>query len=181
MIEVGAEGSPVLLVSGALLWMVAGAVVAWALAQRGHAMPASALLAWPFLLPALLGRRGDRVDEALDALSAALTTAGSPELCDTAALRRALRAAERRLAELGRLRRESAEVGDPALLAEVDAALERTRAEVDGVLLAVQRLRIQLGMAGLAGPGSLGETLAGLRARVAALGEVERVGRGVGG
>lgn len=168
------HAGPGLLAGASLLWMLIGAWTAWALAQRGHALAATALLAWPFLLPALWEPPpADRVDQLVDELRAALEAAGSPDLCDTAALGEALRAARRRVDQLLVLRRQSE--GMPDLVAEIDRVIAQTRAEIDGVFAAARRLRVEVGLAGLSG--SLSTTLAQLQARVSALGEVERLGR----
>lgn len=173
------EGGHALLIGGVTLWALAGFAVAWALAARGHTFPAAALIAWPFLLPAL-GAARDTIDEAVDGLVAALAAAGAEDLCDPAALRAALRAGERRVGELARLQAESEGLGEPGLRDEVGAAAQAARDELAAVLLAIRRLRVQVGLAGLTGARTLGDALVALNARASALGEVRRVATGRG-
>ncbi len=143
-------------------WLVVGLGVAVALARRGEPTPtaAAALLFWPLLAPTLLAApTSDRVRDAFDRLRDALRDAGEPVPPDLDALRATLIAAEARLARIARLVAEEPDAA-PAEVAALREAHARAAAELDAVLAEVGRVRVQLGLASLAGD------TAAVRARV---------------
>lgn len=168
----------------AAVYVLVGAAVGVGLRWQGEesATAWSALFAWPLLLPVLTGAAGvkggplaGRIDEAFAALERALPTPDPAWSADLAALRRSLHTADVRLSRVDRLLAEAA--GNPAgpEAAALRSARDRAAGEVLEVLAAMERLRLQLGLTWLAGEGArVGDHLRQLRARVAALEEVER-------
>ncbi len=176
------------------LWLVAGAAVATGLAWRGHpeATAWTALVAWPFLLPLLRALperepagRADTIEDAIAGAREAIARVDGVDprwLGEIEALRAALRGMDRRLAPI-----EAALAvpvpGDDPELARAHAALaeeaERARAAIRHGIAGLHHLRLQAGLADLAG-GSAGTAarLDELRRRMAALAEVARVGDG---
>lgn len=167
-------------------YLAGGLVVAGLLERRGHPRGAvlGAVVAWPLLLP-LVGEaprsptpRGPlrpRIDQALAALVETLGDPAATEVrwtADLDGLRHALYGADARLALVDRLL-----AGDAPGAEEATATLRAARAEseaaVQAVLAEVQQLRIQVGLAALAGGGeALTEKLRELSARAGALAEV---------
>jgi hypothetical protein len=155
-------------------WLVIGAAVAAVAAARGQggaALSAAAIVAWPFLLPALTGPSGPtaaRVEATLTRLRAApelLTAAG---LADLAA---ALRAADARVARTASLLTHTPP-GSPGH-AEVQAAHDRARAALAAVLDDLDLLALQASLADLsADTAAIAARLAELRGRLVAAGEV---------
>lgn len=174
-----------------LLYLGAGAGSALALARRHQpaATAASALVAWPILLPLLWdsprrpGARGPlagRIEQVLDALDTTLRDPAAGDLAgdeDLVGLRASLLQADERLALVDKLLAEDA--SDPWIARDLDAlrtARDHAMAEVEAVLSGVVQLRIQVGLLALAGNAApVRDRLRELRGRIGALEEVSRL------
>lgn len=159
------------------LWGVVGAGVGAALASRGQPplTVVSALLIWPLLAPVLLADAAveGRIQTAFARLEGALRQAGEPVPQDLAPLCASLLASERRLGEVDRLLAEEADAPDVEALR---AARDRAAREIDAVLAEVARVRVQLGLAALAGDAGLArDRIAALLARARALEEMRAI------
>jgi hypothetical protein len=181
------------------LYLLAGLVVALLLARQGQPVGtvAAACLAWPLLLglfqarpvPASAGPLAGRIAQAFQALEEILPDpAPDAPACvgELSALRRALLAADQRLAVADRI------LADPRLaagddgavhadLATLRAARDRAAAELSEVLGGVHRLRIQVGMLALTeirgeSAGVVEHHLRQLHARVRAIEELSSLG-----
>ncbi len=171
--------------SGALglVYLAAGVATAALLEQRQRPRGAviGALVAWPLMLPLLSGEptpvgRGpmsERIDATLRALAQTLADPAARELgaeADLSGLRTALHAADARLALVDRVLADAPE--GPAT-GEVRAARAQGERAILGVLEEVQQLRLQVGIAAIAGGSELlAERLSELSARARALAEV---------
>jgi hypothetical protein len=170
-----------------LLYLAAGVATAMRLEQRHRPRGAvvGALLAWPLMLPLLgdtapIAARGpmaDRIDASLRSLAHTLADPAAQDVgavADLSGLRTALHAADARLALVDRVLADAPE--GPAT-GEVRAARARGERAIVGVLDEVQQLRLQVGMAAIAGGSDLlAERLAELSARAGALAEVRSGG-----
>jgi hypothetical protein len=181
---------PLFLALGAA-YAAAGALTAGVLARKGEPAGtiATALVAWPLLLPALAapeprtparGPLGPRIDAALDALEATLRDPAAGDVGDdddTRVLRHALHQADERLALVDRLLADDA-TADPTVadgVASLRAARDHAAAEIEAVLSALTQLRIQVGLLTLAGNAApVRDKLRELRMRIGALDEVGR-------
>ena len=170
-------------------YLAGGVVVAGLLEQAGRPRGTvlGALVAWPLLLP-LLGEapsptapalppgplRG-RIDQVLGALQDTLGDPAASEVpweADLAGLRRALEDADSRLALADRLLADGTDGAEEAA-AQLRAARARRADAVRAVLAEVQALRLQVGMAALAGDDdALSSRLQELSTRAATLSEV---------
>lgn len=175
--------SAVLVVS----YAATGALVAGWLDKQGQSRATSlgALLAWPLLLPLLSGPvrpagRGplaEEIDACLAALHRTLADPAAQDLqvdTDLEGLQDALRAADARLALVDRVLSDA-----PAGLAagEVRAARAAGEKAVRGVIDEVHQLRLQVGMAAMAGGHELlAQRLADVAARAATLSELRGEG-----
>lgn len=168
-----------------ITWILVGVVVAGALWRRGAPPGAvgAALVAWPLLIPLLRpsppvaprGAAAERIDRALDALLETLADPAAAEVGfdgDLVALRAALHRVDSRVRLVDRLlEEEPSSASAPAL----DAARASARADIERVLAEVAEVRLQVGLAALAGDGArLRARLQELSARAAALDEVDR-------
>jgi hypothetical protein len=166
-------------------YLIGGVTVAGLLHRAGRPAGAvwGAVVAWPLLLPMLetttaspspRGPLRQRIDAVLDALADTLhdpVASSVPWTADLRGLREALYAADARLALVDRL------LVDADTSSEAGRALQQARvaseAEVGAVLHEVQQLRLQVGLATLAGGGeALTERLRELSARAATLSEL---------
>jgi len=166
-----------------LLYLAAGVLTAMRLEQRHRPRGAvvGALVAWPLMLPLLAdgvpvtarGPMSDRIDAALRSLGQTLADPAARDVgadADLSGLRLALHAADARLALVDRVLADAPE--GPAT-GEVRAARARGEKAIVGVLDEVQQLRLQVGMAAIAGGSELlSRRLAELSARAGALAEV---------
>ena len=166
-------------------YLVAGIVVATWLERAGQPRGAvlGALVAWPLLVPLLGGEpapRGagplrPRIEAALRALEDTLGDPAArdvPWTADLTGLRDALIAADARLALVDRLLADAEGDASSAAAELRDARAERVAA-IEAVLVEVQQLRLQVGVAALAGDGgALAERLRELSGRARALGEL---------
>ncbi len=172
-------------------YLVVGLVMAAWLQRAGHERGPvlGALIAWPMLLPLLQqpapapvaasGPFRDRIDAVLRALLLTLgdpAAAGVPWSADLDGLRGALHAADARLGLVDRLLDDGALGSEAAVVegvARLQAARERSVRELEAVLSEVVQLRLQVGVAALAGGGdSLAGRLRDLSHRAAALHEL---------
>lgn len=184
-----------LLLGSLALYVGIGFVIALLLVRRGTAVlaAASALLAWPLLLPlsspplpepspVAPGPMRDPIDQAFLRLDQAAREARAPTeqwQAELSALRGALLRADSRLALVDRILAEPIE-GEALAGAHIELETRRnkTAAEIAAVLSEVGRLRLQLGLLALASPSgssepSLRSALEQLLARARALDEVE--------
>ena len=171
-----------------MIWLIgayaaAGCGTAVLLAHRGvpSATACTALLAWPLLLPLLRtppsGPFAERIDAAFDALARTLRDPAAGEVAfaaDLDGLKEALHRGDARLALVERLLAEHRDAR--VSVAELQAARDRTAAEMEDVLDEVARLRLQVGLSALAGGVPVRDRLEELLARARALDEVARLG-----
>jgi len=163
------------------------AMAAW-LQHRGQPRGTvlGALVAWPLLLPLVddtppdpapeaRGPLRERIDRALAALASTLGDPAAGGVCwqaDLEGLRGALYDADARLALVDRLLADDAH-GAEAAAAQLRAARQDRAQAVEAVLAEVHGLRMQVGMAALAGDDdALAARLRELSARAATLAEV---------
>lgn len=169
-----------------LLWVVVltyltvGVGVAWRLAGRhGWGPAAGALLAWPVFLPLLTDRadhsggpHAARIAAAFAALEHTLEDPAAGDVpwdADLSGLRSALCRTDERLGLVERLLADAEGARTETLI----AARDRTRSEIEAVLDEVVQLRLQIGLAALAGnAASVRERLSELLSRAEALDEV---------
>ncbi len=185
------------------LWLLGGLFVGGLLRRRGISSAAAALFSWPLLLPLVVSRTATAPAEAtepegplatqihhsFDRLAKTLQVEGGtgaaadPTSCAHAErLRAELLAVDARLAQADRILAEpelilAAERGATSLAASLDELRQRrdhATTEVVEVLDSVHELRVQAGILGLAERRApVRQRLDGLRARVAALREVD--------
>ena len=167
----------------AVAYLAGGIVVAALLERSGQPRGAvlGALVAWPLLVPLLSGERlvsgsgplRSRIESTLRALQETLGDPAArdvPWTADLDGLRSALLAADARLALVDRLLVDADESRAACELREARA--DRVGAS-EVVLAEVQQLRLQVGVAALAGDGgALAERLRELSGRAQALGEL---------
>jgi hypothetical protein len=184
-------GSTTILVLGGG-YLTLGAVLAVALARRGHAAATvvSAVVAWPLLIPlvqvsprpaATAGPMARRIEQTFTALQLTLSDPAASEVPwheDVEGLREALLRGDQRLGLADRLLSETGTM--PAADVELSRSLDHLRdardraaEEIEAVLSGVTQLRIQVGLETLAGDAvPVLERLREFRARVRALEEV---------
>jgi hypothetical protein len=167
-----------------VLYFGIGGAVAWQLHRQDPSLgvTAGALVAWPVFLPLLApastpvssGPMQGAIDEVFCALRTTLrdpAVVDVPWEADLQGLQAALVRSDERLALVDRLLAE--ETGGAR--GELEDARARSVAEIQAVLDEVVQLRIQIGLAALAGDnGSVRDQLAELLGRVRALDEVTR-------
>lgn len=172
-------------------WLAVGAAVGWRLDRAGApaATAASALVAWPALLPLLgapapagSGPFAARIRDAFAGLARTLADPAAAEVPwddDLVALRASLVAADGRVALVDRLLDEARGEGAVADdLVALRAARDHAATEIEAVLAGVVQLRLQVGLLALEGSDMpVRARLEELRARAAALSEVRAVGR----
>ncbi|TNE88786.1 MAG: hypothetical protein EP330_13425 [Deltaproteobacteria bacterium] len=187
----GKSAATVLVLLG---YTAVGAGVGARLSRDGHssATTASALAAWPLLLPLLgeapppvrrapgSGPFASRIHTAFARLEEALGDPASAELpwdAEVGALRDVLLSADTRLALVDRLLDDEVEDEEVARSREALAeARERAAAEIEAVLSGVSQLRLQVGLLALQGEAlPVTERLRELAARAGALDEVTRL------
>jgi len=169
-----------------VVYLAGGVVVAGLLERAGRPRGAvlGAVVAWPLLLPLLQeaqvvgpapGPLRGRIDQVLQALTDTLGDPAATEVAWTAdlhGLRLALYTADARLALVDRLLEGEAQGAEDSVDA-LRAARADSQHAVETVLSEVHQLRLQVGLAALAGGGqALAERLRELSARASTLGEV---------
>lgn len=168
------------------LYLVAGGTVAWRLSQR-ETSPAAllgAVVAWPVFLPllgapprrkSLPGPLAPRIETVFRGLAVTLADPAVAEVpweANLEGLREALYRSDERLGLVDRLLEETA-AGEAGPVRE---ARRRAEEEIERVLDEVVQLRLQIGLAALAGDnGSVRDRLGELLLRVRALDEVTRI------
>lgn len=163
-------------------YVAVGGGVAWRLHREepSWVVLTGALVAWPVFLPLLggggsaSGPLGARIAQEFDALTRTLadpSVEDVPWAVDLSALRLALERSDERLALVDRLIAQS----PPGTAGDLVSARDRSAAELGGVLDEVVQLRLQIGLAALAGDrGAVRARLTALLDRAAALDEVTR-------
>jgi hypothetical protein len=163
-----------------LAYLGAGAAVAWRLRdETSWAALCGAVVAWPVFLPMIgapdpagTGPYRTRIQTAFASLERTLADPAAGEVpwdADLTGLREALLRTDERLGLVDRLLAESGPARADALV----GARARTGAEIEAVLDEVVQLRLQIGLAALAGDAaSVRERLTELLARARALDEV---------
>lgn len=162
-------------------YVAAGGGVAWRLYRQDPSWTvlAGALVAWPVFLPLLTdaspttrGPLAGRIDQEFGSLTRTLADPSVEEVpwaADLTALRSALERSDERLALVDRLIDQS----PPGSASDLIEARNRSAAELGGVLDEVVQLRLQIGLAALAGDrGAVRARLTALLDRAAALDEV---------
>lgn len=176
-----ALAQPGLLEGVGAAYLVVGGLVAWRLRGDGSwAAAVGALVAWPVFLPLLTGPTGPagagphagRIRDVFAALERTLADPAAGEVPwngDLDGLRDALLRTDERLGLVDRLLAES----PPDRAEGLRAARTRTSGEIGAVLDEVVQLRLQIGLAALAGDAaSVRERLHELLHRARALDEV---------
>lgn len=174
-----ALANPSLLTAIGVGYLVLGGAAGWRLSRtHGWGSGVAALVAWPVFLPLLADRPGGegphqaRICEVFEALERTLADPAAGEVpwdADLSGLRSALWRTDERLGLVDRLLAESAGARTEGLR----QARNRTSTEIEAVLEEVVQLRLQIGLAALAGnAASVRERLAELLNRAEALDEV---------
>lgn len=180
---------PTLVLAGSYLLLGAGLGVVLVVRGHGAGTAAAALVAWPLLLGLLLpsperpgasvGPCAERIDRTFDGLLATLDDPASEAVPwgeQAEALRAALHRADARVAFVDRVLEDTDGV-DADTVATLVEARRHAVTEIDAVLSAVSRLRLQVGLLALAGEADpVHEQLGHLLQRADALLEVHRAG-----
>ena len=147
-------------------YVLSGLVVATLLHREGHGPEtiAGALLAWPLFLPALTstpqiavdpngsGPLASEIDGAIAGLAQALAATGVDWGGEVEALKRALYAADQRLAVVGQLVDDTPDGVDASVasgLASLRTARSDAEGEIRGLLSEIAQLRLSVGLVAL--------------------------------